>query len=284
MPSSSSGKLAELTAEVWCKSGILSAQIPSAVVRERAARLVREMNSYYSNLIEGHKTLPRDIERALHLDYSENPDQRANQHLNRAHIEVETLMLERLRNDRGLQIHSAEFLCWLHREFYQRLPEELHWSTDRSDRKYKIKPGALREFEVVVGSHQPPHWKALPKFLARFGEVYAGKGNSRDSGSTRGCGCRPSSAGLDPPCSRMGMAGSPAFIHTPASCGRALTVSACGRIRAARPASARITTAVSVPRTMEDGTISMAGATSPNGPWSTFAFSCSKRCSIRLNS
>src|ERR1700758_1754724 len=74
----------------------LAAQLPSAIVRTRVANLVREMNSYYSNLIEGHKTLPRDIERALRGDYSSNPERRASQWLNRAHIETETLMLQRL--------------------------------------------------------------------------------------------------------------------------------------------------------------------------------------------
>jgi hypothetical protein len=96
MPVSAGHTLAELTCEIHRKAGALSAQIPSPVVRSRAARLVREMNSYYSNLIEGHKTLPRDIEKALQQDFSENPVQRANQHLNKAHIEVEQIMLQRL--------------------------------------------------------------------------------------------------------------------------------------------------------------------------------------------
>jgi hypothetical protein len=34
------------------------------------AGLVRAMNCYYSNLIEGHDTHPVDIERALRNDYS----------------------------------------------------------------------------------------------------------------------------------------------------------------------------------------------------------------------
>jgi len=173
MPEGSKDKLAELTCEILRKAGSLSAQIPSPVVRIRAASLVREMNSYYSNLIEGHKTLPRDIERAMRQDFSKNPEERANQHLNRAHIEVEKLMLERLQRDLELSIHSADFLCWLHREFYQRLPEELHWSSDRSGKKYKIEPGVLRAFEVEVGTHQPPQHQALPQFLARLEEAYA---------------------------------------------------------------------------------------------------------------
>src|SRR5215471_13537829 len=79
LPTAGEETLAQVTCDVIRKAGALSAQIPSLVVRKRAAALVREMNSYYSNLIEGHKTLPRDIEKALRKDFSENPEQRANQ-------------------------------------------------------------------------------------------------------------------------------------------------------------------------------------------------------------
>jgi Fic family protein len=175
LPASAKGALAELSCEIFRKAGSLSAQIPSPVVRTRAANLVREMNSYYSNLIEGHKTLPRDIEKALRQDFSENPDQRANQHLNKAHIEVEQIMLQRLQSEADLSIHSPQFIQWIHEEFYRRLPEELHWSTDRSGKKYKIAPGALRTFEVVVGRHQPPSYKALPAFMKRFQQSYETK-------------------------------------------------------------------------------------------------------------
>lgn len=172
LPDTSRPSLAELTCEILRKAGQLSAQLPSLITRQRVAGLVREMNSYYSNLIEGHKTLPRDIERAMRKDYSENPEKRANQFLNRAHIEVETLMSERLQKETEVSIHSPEFLCWIHYEFYSRLPDELHFSKDRKGNKYRIEPGALRTFEVDVGQHQPPHFGALPKMLARFANFY----------------------------------------------------------------------------------------------------------------
>jgi Fic family protein len=172
LPESSHPSLAELTCEILRKASRLSAQIPAAMTRQRIAGVVREMNSYYSNLIEGHKTLPRDIERAMREDYSTNPEKRANQLLSRAHIQVETLMRERLHSEPQLCIHSPEFLCWLHREFYSRLPDDLHFSEDRKGDKYRIVPGALRAFEVEVGRHQPPHFKALPEMLARFADFY----------------------------------------------------------------------------------------------------------------
>ena len=62
LPTSGGSELADLTVEMIRKSGALSAALPSKSVRSGVAVLVREMNSYYSNLIEGHKTLPRDIE------------------------------------------------------------------------------------------------------------------------------------------------------------------------------------------------------------------------------
>jgi Fic family protein len=133
------------------------------------------MNSYYSNLIEGHKTLPRDIEKALRKDFSKDSEQRANQYMNKAHIEVEELMARRLADEPDFSIHSTEFICWLHGEFYRRLPPELHCSTDRSGKSYKIDPGALRAFEVSVGQHHPPHHQALPQFMRRFQDAYGSK-------------------------------------------------------------------------------------------------------------
>jgi Fic family protein len=175
LPTTGKDILAELTWNIFRQAGALSAQIPSPIVRKRTASLVRHMNSYYSNLIEGHNTLPRDIEKALCQDFSHDPEQRANQHLNKAHIEVEELMLGRLEKEPDLSIHSTEFICWLHGEFYRRLPSELQCSKDHSGKSYKIDPGVLRDFEVDVGRHQPPHHLALPEFMRRFEQGYSSK-------------------------------------------------------------------------------------------------------------
>lgn len=44
--------------------------------RKGVADLVRSMNSYYSNLIEGHRTKPADIDAAIRRDFSTDPAQR----------------------------------------------------------------------------------------------------------------------------------------------------------------------------------------------------------------
>jgi Fic family protein len=175
LPQGQSGRLAELTCEILKASGHLTGQVHSPLVLQRVADLVREMNCYYSNLIEGHKTIPRDIERAMKHDFSHDQTQHDNQQLSLAHIAVEKLMEERLAGE-PVDVYSPDFLCWLHREFYTRLPEPLHWATTKSGKRYQIQPGVLRDFMVDVGRHTPPDFSALPKFLNRFESFYGDKG------------------------------------------------------------------------------------------------------------
>jgi Fic family protein len=174
LPKGQSVRLSELTCEILKASGRLTGQVHSPLVLQRVADLVREMNSYYSNLIEGHKTIPRDIEQAMKRDFSHDPTQRDNQQLSLAHIAVEKLMEERLAGE-SVDVYSSDFLCWLHREFYTRLPEPLHWAATQSGKRYQIQPGSLRDFMVEAGKHTPPDFAALPKFLSRFQSFYGDK-------------------------------------------------------------------------------------------------------------
>src|SRR5215469_16342507 len=55
--------LTDLTLELAQKSAAFRGSLPESLLVSLAA-LVRSMNCYYSNLIEGHDTHPIDIERA----------------------------------------------------------------------------------------------------------------------------------------------------------------------------------------------------------------------------
>lgn len=50
------------------------------ILQESVGDLVRSMNCYYSNLIEGHNTHPRDIDRALAEEFSDDAQKRSLQH------------------------------------------------------------------------------------------------------------------------------------------------------------------------------------------------------------
>ncbi len=69
------GELTDLALDLTAKSTGLRRSLPSGII-SALANLVRSMNCYYSNLIEGHDTHPVDIERALNEDYSQDPKQR----------------------------------------------------------------------------------------------------------------------------------------------------------------------------------------------------------------
>jgi hypothetical protein len=68
------GRLNELVFELTRAATALRTGLPDGMV-EALCNLVRSMNCYYSNLIEGHNTHPIDIERALAEDYSTNKEQ-----------------------------------------------------------------------------------------------------------------------------------------------------------------------------------------------------------------
>lgn len=140
------------------------------VVRNSIGNLVRSMNCYYSNLIEGHDTHPRDIDKALAGDFSSNPQQRNLQMEAKAHIEVQQMIDEGKGPD---VIPSRSFVTWAHQEFCQRLPEELLWVTNPdTGEKLQVVPGEFRQAEVIVGRHVPPRASSLDRFFARFEQAY----------------------------------------------------------------------------------------------------------------
>jgi Fic family protein len=133
------------------------------------------MNSYYSNLIEGHHTHPSDIEKALRKDYSKDPAKRALQLESRAHIEVQELIEERLSKE-DVSVCSVSFLCWIHKEFYGRLPDEFRMVKTRTGKKDGVEPGKIRTCEVEVGGHAAPAVRILKGLLERFEGTYAPAG------------------------------------------------------------------------------------------------------------
>lgn len=174
LPSEGKETLAELSKEIFLHAGRLSAQVPAGKTRRQIAEVVRMMNSYYSNLIEGHRTYPRDIEKALNNDFSGNKQAKQNQLLNVAHIAVENLMEKRIAGE-NINPFSKAFLCWIHHEFFMRLPEDLRISHTKSGKTYDIIPGELRTFNVDVGRHIPIDFRDIPKFLGVFEERYANR-------------------------------------------------------------------------------------------------------------
>jgi Fic family protein len=171
LPEDREGRLAELGLEVIRRSERLRGGL-HPVTRRGVAELVRSMNSYYSNLIEGHRTMPRDIDAAVRQEFSGDGNRRSLQQLHWAHIETQRWMESALPEMSAAELCTEEFLRRLHREFYQRLPEEAQWVEDAKGKRYPIVPGELRQSPVSVGIHVAPAQEKLESFLRRFAESY----------------------------------------------------------------------------------------------------------------
>ena len=172
MPAEGTAVLENLAFDLAREAGELSAQL-HPVVRLGVAELVRSMNCYYSNLIEGHHTHPRDIDRALAADYSSDAHRRDLQLEARAHVEVQRIIDGRL-DELPRPSAASAFTEWTHREFCRRLPESLLVveNPDTGER-ISVVPGQLRSRTVAVGRHVAPVPEHLEPLMLRFEQAYA---------------------------------------------------------------------------------------------------------------
>jgi Fic family protein len=145
---------------------------------ESLAELVRVMNCYYSNLIEGHNTTPREIEHALADQLDAVAERRNLQIEARAHIRLQR-EIDRLHAKGELpEPASASFIRWLHRSFYKDAPEAM-LLIEGEGRKVFMTPGEFRtaaDHEVSVGRHLPPSADRVETFMAYFERRYRFEG------------------------------------------------------------------------------------------------------------
>lgn len=169
------GELTDLAVELAGRAAGFRHSLHDGVLTA-LADLVRAMNCYYSNLIEGHDTHPVDIERALKDDYSADPEKRNLQREAKAHITVQKWI-----DGGGLagRTTTSEGLQEIHRRFCEELPDELLWvQYPDKDERVRVVPGAYRERDVQVGRHIPVSPGAVPRFMARFEDGYSNLGKT----------------------------------------------------------------------------------------------------------
>lgn len=143
-------RLSDLAVELTAHSAGFRRSLPEGILGA-LSDLVRSMNCYYSNLIEGHDTHPIDIERALKEDYSSDAKKRNLQLEAKAHITVQKWIDEGSLKERAT---SKEGILEIHRRLYELLPEELLWvENSETGERLKVIPGELRKNDVKVGHH-----------------------------------------------------------------------------------------------------------------------------------
>lgn len=161
--------LESLSRDLIREAGDFAKEVPTGLAQP-LANLVRAMNCYYSNLIEGHNAPLMDIELALNGDYEKDPAKRHLQAEAKAHIEV-----QRWIDEGGLANQpacSSAFLTAVHDRFFSEFPDP-QWIEDRDGaHRELVVPGGFRRNFASVGRHRPPSPGAIPRFLGRFEQVY----------------------------------------------------------------------------------------------------------------
>jgi len=167
------GDLPDLLAEVAAKGEALGQKLHPRTA-ESLAGSVRIMNTYYSNLIEGHNTRPRDIERAL-VRVDAEDEQRDLLIEAVAHVRLQTKIDHDASEGRLADPASPDFLRQLHRDFYEGATKEMLTIKGR-DRSFEMVPGDWRhgkQQDVEVGRHLPPPSDRVPDLMDYFYRRFA---------------------------------------------------------------------------------------------------------------
>lgn len=162
------GELQDAIMELWKLDAALNSSIPASL-RLPMVYLLRVVNSFYSNKIEGNPTHPADI---LHAQ-EEGPQPKPSDALLeiKRHVEVQTRLANLdITKERVI---SNEFLLDIHSNFYEALPDTfLNIENPDTQEIIRLVPGRFRDRTVKVGQHVPPEAEELPGYLNWFQNAY----------------------------------------------------------------------------------------------------------------
>lgn len=175
-------EITDVVAELSAKAATLGSALHPRTA-SNLADLVRIMNTYYSNLIEGHHTRPRDIERALSGELDQDEKRRDLQIEAKAHVRVQAEIDRSFAEGLLPDPTSSEFILYLHREFYRDAPKSM-LQIRGAGREFLMEPGQWRarpEHDVAVGQQVPPSSERVPDFMRHFERRYLQNGVGKGS-------------------------------------------------------------------------------------------------------
>jgi len=166
--------LIDLIASLTSKSSSLGARLHPKTAAN-LADLIKVMNCYYSNLIEGHSTRPKEIQQALDGEYEDDIQRRNLQIEALAHIEVQQKIDQKFLQGELPDPASLSFIQWLHEEFYRNMPAEM-LEIKSNTHQFQMKPGEYRsqlKHDNVIGKHIPPSSDQVVQFMKYFEQQYS---------------------------------------------------------------------------------------------------------------
>lgn len=175
LPSRRMGEIKDLAQQVIIASSTLEGRIAPETAKALGDRL-RFLNSYHSNLIEGHKTSIPDIEAAMQKDFSKNEDRRYSQELCAAHVCTERRFMEEILATPPANICALDFVGRIHKVFYEQLPKRHQFTHSQGGfTKHSVLAGQLRDSAISLDGGRTSHGPdahLLPSLFDAFSTVY----------------------------------------------------------------------------------------------------------------
>lgn len=168
------GVLKDMAQELVGTSAGLEGKVADETARCLGEKL-RLINSYYSNLIEGHKTTIPDIESALEKRFDSDPQKKYAQELCAAHVNTEKELMSQITPKGGLNVCNPQFITGIHAAFYRHLPPEHRYTHgEEGFTKEPVEPGVFRDVAVSVdGSTQHgPDPKDIGPLMDLFADTF----------------------------------------------------------------------------------------------------------------
>jgi len=172
IPSNKLGEYEDKLVELYMADAALNKTIPESI-RASTEWLLRLVNCFYSNRIEGNPTHPKDLLKTQErgrVNTEEHPADSIIELL--VHLEAQIKTKE---VSAGLTNISKQcFVKELHKSFYSGLPDSFLTVKDKDGREafdadntpLLIKPGEYRTHPVQVGAHIPPSSEEINQYMA----------------------------------------------------------------------------------------------------------------------
>lgn len=168
------GEVKDMAQQIAASSAALEGRV-AAETAEAMGHHLRIINSYHSNLIEGHKTTIADIQMALGRNFRADPEKKYAQELCAAHVETEKSLMDTVQSADNINICAPAFLTGIHASFYRHLPgDHLFTHTHSGFTDMPVNPGKLRDVNVSVDGRfaHGPDFEALPALMDQFARHY----------------------------------------------------------------------------------------------------------------
>lgn len=164
-------ELLEMASDIRVKSAALvGTHAPQTI--NAVKKLLRVINSYYSNMIESEGTHPIHTEMAMRKLFLKRKKEHDLQVLSLAHISVQDRIERLIEENGGFSAFDVKFIKWVHGTLYSQEGMEPFLEIRHEDETLIMIPGELREHGVRVGSHVAPRFEDVPGLMHQYEGYY----------------------------------------------------------------------------------------------------------------